>query len=295
MSEFIMNPLLYPQYGMSGKRDLKGIPIIPLPDGAPIPKPTPDTDARVGTSDVRIATNFHVFKFLPGNRLMGTREFLKRVERIKNGLNKYGKQVNPIQVNPDFEVVDGNTRLVALYYLHLLSGRKDWFPRYVIVPFPDVDGVKELNRYYTKWCGTAEASSDMQFGKDRSTVFLECVERYGLGENETRFILHGKNPRKDEQGEYLICPKEEYEPIFDALLEMHSKAPKVTFNRTFHRAMTIALRTEGFDYPTFLKKLEYQPTALKPAVSTEAHLEQIQDVYNYRARQEKKLMLMRPR
>jgi hypothetical protein len=163
------------------------------------------------------------------------------------------------------------------------------------VPFHDIDGVRELNDINSKWNGVSRATSQMQFGNVNSSLFVYCTEHYGIGEGETTYILRGKNPTKNEKGEYIYCEPEEYEPIFKALVDMHSKAPKIAHSKAFHRALTIALRTDGFSYSEFVHKLALNPRALKPAPNTPMHLQQIQEIYNRSRKRTELLTLTMPR
>lgn len=89
--------------------------------------------------EIRTTRDYHLFKFMPGNRAIKN-----RAENIKKSIEKIGWISNPIIVNQDMEIIDGQSRFVALQELNMPV-------EYQIIPHLDVDDCRTLNKFNTQW------------------------------------------------------------------------------------------------------------------------------------------------
>ena len=55
----------------------------------------------MGKNEIRTTRDYHLFKFMPGNRAIKN-----RAENIKESIEKIGWISNPIIVNQDMEIID---------------------------------------------------------------------------------------------------------------------------------------------------------------------------------------------
>lgn len=90
-------------------------------------------------TEIRKTQDYHLFKFLPGNRALKN-----RAENIKESIKKIGWISNPIIVNENMEIIDGQSRFAALRELGMPI-------EYQVIHHLDIDDCRTLNRYNEVW------------------------------------------------------------------------------------------------------------------------------------------------
>ena len=93
----------------------------------------------MGKNEIRTTRDYHLFKFMPGNRAIKN-----RAENIKESIEKIGWISNPIIVNQDMEIIDGQSRFIALRDLNKPI-------EYKVIPHLNLDDCRTLNRYNEEW------------------------------------------------------------------------------------------------------------------------------------------------
>ena len=81
-----------------------------------------------------------IFKQIDGNRVLN----LQHVKRLSQSISKYGMKCNPILVNEDFEVIDGQHRLES-------AKQSNSFIYYIIVDGYALNEVHTLNLNQKNW------------------------------------------------------------------------------------------------------------------------------------------------
>ena len=163
-------------------------------------------------------TDYDIFNFLTGNRTINA----NNVKKLKESINENGyKKSQPIIVNQDFEIIEGQHRFVACEELKL--------PIYFTIEREDEDSIKltqDLNKNQKNWGLIDYIKSYVDRGYQDYINFLRFVEDRNL--NVTTAIVlawgtRGANIRnKIMQGkiEFTIYEENRVDEIINRLKEI---------------------------------------------------------------------------
>lgn len=90
--------------------------------------------------EIKQTTNYDMFKFLKGNRVVSP----KRVQKIIKSILEVGYITSPILVNENMEIIDGQGRFEALRYLRLPV-------EYIVQPGINIKECIAMNIYQSNW------------------------------------------------------------------------------------------------------------------------------------------------
>lgn len=148
--------------------------------------------------EIRKTRDYHLFKFMAGNRAIKN-----RAENIKESIQKIGWISNPIIVNQDMEIIDGQSRFCALRDLNLPI-------EYQVIPHLDIDDCRTLNRYNTEWGSLDYLNSYAAEGNMNYIRLKNLMETFG--ERQIRLLLRAcsKPYHKDEfqEGKVIVTEKD---------------------------------------------------------------------------------------
>ena len=236
--------------------------------------------------------DYSIFKQLTGNRSYN----MPNIRRLKDSFAK--KQIeNPIIVNENFEVIDGQHRLKTCTELGLPV-------HFIICNNLGLQEVQMLNSNMSNWKREDYLNSYCNMGLEPYLQFRDFMEDYpdfGIAACEallTQRLSGGKLMTRDkehstnnsgsiavkyfEHGDLHIPDLNLSRKQADMILQI--KPFYDGFNRaTFVRAMIGLFRNPNFDFKTFIKKLEMQPKALGNRNNVGQFKELIEDIYNYRS------------
>lgn len=247
--------------------------------------------------DVHIAPNFEFFRFLKGNRMNIVPAFEKKVNKLVRSFEKGYRQINPIQITPDRCIVEGNTRLEALYRMWVINNgnpkeQHKWRPRYVVVPPCSVEEIREMNAYNGKWDSDDSASSRLQYGEDQYQTFLDFRKEFDIPQYETTLLFMGNPSANASYSQTAEIVKNGNLPFPDLdkitkqaqeLVSLRHIVPNVAKDRLFIRAFMKAQAHPDFKIDRFVHKIGLQG-GLKKQRSINDYLSHIQYVYNFSAK-----------
>jgi len=235
-----------------------------------------------------------IFKSLGGNRIPN----LKHVKRLSDSIKVNGMKCNPIIVNENFEVIDGQHRLLAakdakslIYYIvvkgynlndvHTLNlNQKNWTKKDFMYGYADM-GIES----YIKLRDFVHDNSDYSFSD--CVAFCQNTSS-GTSRTHAMQLRDGRSVNENlqifEQGTWKcgnITLAKEWANKIRMIKPYYSGYNKTSFVGT----MIMLFNNKNFNFNDFLHKLSLQPTSLVDCSNREQYRALIEDIYNYRSRQ----------
>jgi hypothetical protein len=238
-------------------------------------------------------SDLSIFKQIDGNRVPN----LQHIRRLSDSISNYGMKCNPIIVNENYEVIDGQHRLMAakdsnsfVYYIvingyslsevHTLNlNQKNWTKKDFMDGYANmgVDSYIKLKRFSEKnddftfndcisLCGNTASSP--------STTSMANNYKKGIKQNLTQVFEEGTWKGKD----FVLAQEwankiRMIKPYYDG------------YNRSiFAMTMVGLLNNPLFDFNEFMHKVRLQPNALVDCANRDQYKTLIEDIYNYRSR-----------
>ena len=238
--------------------------------------------------------DYDSFSFITGNRNIN-----------KLHLGKLRKSIMdiyipvPIVVNQFLEIIDGQHRFMVC--------KEENLPLYfVIIEGLGLSDVQKINELMKKW--TAEAFMDCycdlalvdEDGKyDDYVEYRDFKRQYGFGHNETQAILtnqrmfSGNLSERFRNGTFKIGNIRKARNVAERITEVN-KYYEGYKRRGFVISMLHCFATPEYDHDRFLSKLSYQTYKLNDQPNYKQYLQIVQDIYNYHAREDDRLLLVSP-
>jgi len=233
-------------------------------------------------------SNLSIFKTLPGNRVPN----LQHINRLTYSLNKYGMKCNPILVNENMEVIDGQHRLEAAKIAKT-------YVFYIITPGYTLTEVHTLNLNQKNWSKSDYMDGYANMGiksyiklkefilKNDNFTFSNCL---ALCSNVTKTShiylasqINRTNKHVFEEGTWIGKDWDKAQDWADKIRMVGTYYDG--YDRAiFVRAFIPLLSNDKFDFNEFMHKLRLQPSALVDCVNSEQYRTVIEDIYNWRSR-----------
>lgn len=234
-----------------------------------------------------------IFNQIKGNRPPNP----QHIRRLSSSIKEYGILQNPIIVNENMDVIDGQHRLLAAKEAN--SG-----VFYIIVKGYKLDEVHVLNLNQKNWTkkdfldGYAEMGIESYVKlrnftrKNNEFNISDCIALCQNTTSGNNFSLSQKH-RKDGSGKYL---KEIFQEgtwlgrDFKIAQDWADKLKMIKpyyegYRRTvFIGAMIGLFKNDKFDFFEFLNKLKKQPNKMIDCSNVSQYRLLIEDIYNYRRR-----------
>jgi hypothetical protein len=244
-------------------------------------------------NDVYKTYDLSIFKQIDGNRVPN----LQHVKRLSESVRVYGMKCNPILVNENFEVIDGQHRLMA-------AKESKTFVYYVMINGYSLNEVHTLNLNQKNWTkkdfmdGYANMGIESYiklkaFGeKNDDYGFTDCIafcQNTASSSNRSlrNTMRHSKLDSQSlqifEQGTWRCGD-------LNTAQDMASKIRMIkTYYTGYSRSSFVLtmiglLNNENFDFNEFMHKLRLQPTAMVDCANREQYKTLIEDIYNYKSR-----------
>lgn len=233
--------------------------------------------------DVFVTDDYGKFKHLKGNRGVESR----RVRRIRQSVNTVGYVLNPIVVNENMEVIDGQGRLEVLEDLNMPV-------YYVVAEGAGIEECRQLNIGQSNWrlidyiesyaedgVDSYQRLSKLCHEKRSITVSPECVVGVAMnqivtGGGASKYIKNGDFYMTEEDAKAVSAALDFVEDHYAGIDSIEgSSRVKIT-------AICWAIRNTDIDMNRLGDILDKKNAAFK-AVANEAFirfLEDISDIYN---------------
>lgn len=230
------------------------------------------------TNENRIyrTNNYDKFKRLEGNREVDA----KKVKKIKKSIEEVGYISNPIIVNENFEVIDGQHRLQALKEL----GKPI---EYIIQKKLNIKEVLYMNVNQEKWSMMDYIKSHAELGNESYKRLLDLVELYPIYNlNTIGKAVKGINKlaNKQIQNGGLEISQNEYEQAIIKLNYLNRYIPifKYLLGRTtyFGQAIMVVYDMDNVDNKRLYKQITENVRTMTPYSDFITCLKSIEDIYN---------------
>jgi hypothetical protein len=208
----------------------------------------------------------------------------QHVEHLAKNIEQYGMLCNPILVNEDMHVIDGQHRLLAAKK----TGTKIF---YIIVKGYNLEQVKALNLKQKNWNNIDFLNSYADMGIESYVYIRQFMDRH-LFDIRTTLILNdcvnSTNPKetREKSGKFkegtLKIGNTKVAELYAEQLKMLKPYHKI--RTRFASVMIQMFKHKNFVFSEFLSKLKLQPTALVECANAEQYKQLIEDIYNYRRR-----------
>ena len=237
---------------------------------------------------VNVSEDLGIFKLLKGNRPPNPHH----VKRLASSIEKFGMLANPILVNEDYEIIDGQHRYLA--------AKETGSPvYYIIAEGYALEQVHALNMNQKNWTAIEFLNGYADMGIEDYVILKRFLKRHSwlrvydavaICSNVTKGHIdiashtgNEKSPSSFKEGiwkakdmglaEINANKIKSIEPYFDA------------YNTSnFIQTMLWMFKNKNYNHDTFIQKLKLQPTALVRCTSRSQYKILIEEIYNYRNR-----------
>lgn len=232
--------------------------------------------------------DYRRFKTLLGNRFVN----IKNVEKIKNSIQKVGYILSPILVNEKYEVVDGQTRLMALQELKLPID-------YIVQEGIGIDECIAMNINQSNWSTLNYIESYAERGYISYTYLNQLTKKY-KSDFSLKVIVNALTGSADahvkiiQKGE-LECSEEDYNraiKTLDYLLLFKPIIDQLPGDPShYYAAIVFCFNDPEVDNNNLLDKFKTYQAKLVPAVNILHAFDSIEAIYNTKTRVQKKVYI----
>lgn len=227
-------------------------------------------------------TDYKKFKFLETNRELR----LPHVEELKASIQDHPLD-KPIDVNENFEIIDGQHRYMAwwdlgmpiIYIIHKGWGAKE-------VPI--------LNTNQKNWNPSDFVKMYSESGNDNYIKYKEFQERFGFTHGANILLLHGSSRIQGNSNINKAFNEGKFEVKRWVVANIHAKNLVQLkeyypgYKRFGFVAAYLQLTSDkNFDHAILMEKLSYQSRKLVDCTTVGEYYELLREIYNFRARDKK--------
>jgi hypothetical protein len=235
-------------------------------------------NTTVPTHTVKSTFDYDSFVILDANRDVDEGH-IRRLQRQSEDVGNI-TFIQPITVNENMEVIDGQHRL------EVAKERGDEV-FYLIVPGLRIEDAVNMNVNHRSWTPADYAKSYSTQGNSNYQRYLDLREEFGFAHTQTVLAINGgEQPgmqRAFRTGDMLL-PEERMEGLRERLTLMADLQEALGHGMTgaVFAAMWRTINMDSYDHPRLLQRLEWQGSTIGSFSNTTDALRAIEDVYNYR-------------
>jgi hypothetical protein len=238
------------------------------------------TDQVNTTSEIRGTTDYAKFKTMLGNRNINRNHVLRLMEEMRRYPDIFATQ--PILVNKDFYIVDGQHRFQAAHELGVPV-------YYTILENANLDTARHLNVAQRGWGLVDFARSYAETGRKDYVTFMRTLKQYPQIPPASLALVLAGSERKFHadifrRGDFAIPDLDVGMAEAEQLARLISKTG-VKLNTPFARALHRLNKSEDyeFDFDHFVRKLDSSGIPLENQANVKNVIRMIEDIYNWRS------------
>lgn len=238
------------------------------------------TDTVLGSSNeakIYKTYDYEIFKRISGNRNINK----SHVQNLTKSMEKR-YFVQPLTVNEDMEIIDGQHRYFAAQSLSLPI-------YYQIEKNANIEDVQVLNTNTKNWSNKNYLDMFYERGFHDYKIFKSFMDEYKFSLDLTLCLLLNisslrSNYRNDfKNGKFKISDLTIAKNNAEKIIKV--KPYYRGFNRVaFARALMILFKTKEYKHDIFLKKLKYCSHMLQDKINASAYLVTIEEIYNFNSK-----------
>lgn len=228
------------------------------------------------SNTVQKTTNYSEFKFLGANREVNR----GHVESLKQAFEEVGNltQVQPILVNENMSVIDGQHRFTACQELGLPI-------YYTVLDGLGINTARSMNLLHRSWTVADYAKSYADAGNPNYQAYLRLKEDYGFSHSVLlRYIYNTENKailKEFRQGELVVSDEPATRERLDKLAEANAYT-NLARDKAFAMAFLSITNSPLYNQAHMLSKLEnYGELFLHQYVTIDDNRRQLEELYNY--------------
>lgn len=245
---------------------------------------------------VHFSKDLSIFKFHIVNRDIQNKSSQNRIQRIADSMKKELKK-HPIIVTSKMVIVDGQHRVEAakiagcgIYYII-----DDSVPNTAKGIF---DAAKEFNKNAKEWSKKDYIDGYANQGNESYQKLMEFSAKYPMFSLTERLMLlqnsgtKHSNKKEFSDGKFTVKNISTAEKWANYLLELKPYFEKGYNRSNFVRTiLTIMEKKKGFKFEEFIHKVKLRPGSIFLCGDKRAYSLMIEDIYNYRRRNDEKISL----
>ncbi len=230
--------------------------------------------------EIKKTTDYGIFKKIVGNR----RPNPNHIKALESAISEHDLlPENPIIVNEQMEIIDGQHRLAAAQRM-----RRPIY--YVIKKGASLDEIRLLNTHVILWHLDDYLQSYVQQGKEDYLILQEFARTYNLGISVALSLLSGADTykpylliKKFKAGDFTIQSYEEAKKRAEQLKQLEEFCDKGVYReREFVFALKVAYKT--IDHQDLLERLQKYGLMIKHERNVSDYLRQLEEIANFRNR-----------
>ena len=223
-------------------------------------------------------SDYEIFKRLKGNRDITN----KRVAIIKDSIAQVGYISNPIIVNENMEIIDGQGRAEALRQLEMPI-------EYRIIPNLGIDECRAMNLKPTSWSISDFIKSYAEYGNENYIRLKDIADKHNVGYSLPYSLCNNviKSGRKSQDelrnGTFYFDEEtaEKVDELLGYLTEFKSVQKQIGGRSdVFYGAVGWVAMQNGVDKERLKVAILQQYKVITPTGKVEPTLKEISDVYN---------------
>lgn len=228
-------------------------------------------------SKIKSTTNYSFFGYVGGNRDLD-KGHLSRLEKSISKKNMLS--ANPILVNKNMEIIDGQHRLEA--------ARKIGVPiYYIVLDGASLEEVVILNSNMKNWRLIDYIKSFSKLGRDDYTQLLSFIEYYSFPPSVAVHLLSGDKigaggPKGVKEGKFKVRSYDRAVEFADKYVRLRDKLGRFANTRDFIRALVSVLDNKEVSFDRLSKKFDLYGYKLKRRDSVNDYLRDLEEIYNYK-------------
>lgn len=242
-------------------------------------------------------TNLGMFKYHDVNRDFTIPQSQNRIKRIAESMKTEGLLPHPIVVTSKFYVVDGQHRLEAAR----IAGKGIYF--FIDENIPNTskeifEAAKRFNRDAKPWSKGDYIHGYSVQGNESYTVLEEFGKKFPMFTLTERLMLLQNSGTKHSDkrafadGKFNVVDVKTAEKWANYLLELKPYFENGYNKSNFVRTMlTIMEKKKGFKFEEFIHKVKLRPGSIHLCGDKSSYSVMIENIYNYRRREDEKLNL----
>lgn len=236
-------------------------------------------------SEVRVTTDYSMFKFDPLNRTIKK----NKLDKLRSSISKTGGNLQSILIDKDGYIIDGQHRMLTCKALNLPVRYEVREAGY------NSDDIIEINNNGSGWNATDYANTHAKLGNENYEIFLKYRALYPeLKEGVLSSILENKYTLKDsdsgsmkkrgfQTGSFVVMQEPKAKVLLQKLKEI-SSFYKGWNRRAFVYALIHLSNQKGFNWDKFISKLQIRHIGLFQYPKAEDFVKALTEIYNYRER-----------
>lgn len=237
----------------------------------------PSTDTkRQATAPIERTTDYSKFKLMHTNR----EQSRGHVETLKKAFEEVGNltRVQPLLVNENFEIIDGQHRFTACKELDLPI-------YYTMVEGLGVAEARSMNILHRNWVTDDYAHSYANGGDPNYKTYIKLKEDYGFNHSVTLIAFSGTATdrgifKEFKNGDFVVKDEAAVKDRLNFIAEV-DELIDFPMDRYLARALMRLLQNDEFDRERMKTKIT-QTKSLKRDISSDGFLRQLEDIYNFK-------------